>query len=304
MKLDSIPLMPLPNALVKKLTHGFYPISSVIEKYLPHLDHDLEQIDSKFSSKEYISGALVSFTCYFVILLVIMGIWVNNSGLMRELGTRVMVVAIAVIVPSCIFLYTITIPAWIAGKKKSGIETNIMFATRHLMVQTSAGVPLFDALVSVSEQYDNKNLDYGEISREIKEIVKNVKSGKELTEALEQSAMNNSSGYYKKIMWQLSNASKSGADIGSVLKNMIEYFSDEQRIAIRNYGSQLSPLALFYMLTCIIAPTMGLVIMMIMSSFIDIPINEITFILILMFLVVFQVMFIGLIKSRRPKVVI
>jgi hypothetical protein len=47
---------------------------------------------------------------------------------------------------------------------------------------------------------------------------------------------------------------------------------------------------------------MGLVVLAILSSISAIPINDVTFIVILVCLIFVQVIFIGLIKSRRPKV--
>lgn len=121
---------------------------------------------------------------------------------------------------------------------------------------------------------------------------------------MEDSAVRNPSPYYRRVLWQLANANKAGANIGYVLRDVVEFLSNDQRIMIREYGSQLNPLALFYMFTCVIAPTMGLIFLAITTIISSIPVNEAMFIAILMFLGVFQMMFIGLIKSRRPVVAI
>lgn len=299
---ESVPMMPFPYKLARPLIHGFNPISSFLVKFFPSLDSELEEIGSKLESKDYLGGALISFSVYFLSVLFLLGTWAFRTELLSDTKTRLLILLISFIFAFSIFFYTMLFPRWTSTKKKEELERNLLFATRHLMIQTNAGVPLFDAIVSISEEYGDPNFDYGGISKEFKKIIKEVRSGKELTESLEDSAKRNPSPYYRRVIWQLANSNKAGANVGSVLKDMVEFLSDEQRISIRNYGSQLNPLALFYMLTCVIAPTMGLVFLMIMSTFVDIPITEVTFAVILILLMIIQIVFIGLIKSRRPKV--
>jgi flagellar protein FlaJ len=182
------------------------------------------------------------------------------------------------------------------------IERNLLYATRHLMIQTSAGVPLFDSIVSISEQYGDSRLDYGAISTEFQKIIKEVRGGKELTQALEDSASRVPSNYYRRLLWQLANASKAGANVGFVLRQMMEYLSDEQRVMIRDYGSQLSPLAIFYMLAAIIAPTMGMIFLVIITTLVNIKVDATILGSVLVLVLVVQMVFIGIIKSKRPLV--
>ncbi len=300
--IDTIPLMPFPYKPVRNLVRGFHPLSSIFVKFFPSLDLELEETGSKLNSKEYISGALLTFTFYFFVIGSIFAIYAYRNHLLGDLKIRLMIFFISLIISLAIFSYILIFPKWVSSKKKLETERNLLFAMRHLMIQTSAGVPFFDSLASISEEYEDPNLNYGTISREFKKIVKEVRGGKELTQALEESAAASSSHYYRRAMWQLSNANKAGANIGFVLKDVVEFLSNEQRIAIRNYGSQLNPLALFYMLMCIIAPTMGLIFLTIISTLADVPVNEITLSVILILMVVVQIIFIGLIKSRRPTV--
>ena len=225
-----------------------------------------------------------------------------RNDLLADLKTRMVMFFLSIMISLSIFAYIIVFPRWIVSKRKLELERNLLFATRHIMIQTSAGVPLFDSIVGVSEEYDDPDLNYGEISREFEKIVKEVKGGKDLSVALEESSVRNPSSYYRRVIWQLANANRAGGNIGIVLKEVVEFLSEEQKIMIKNYGSQLNPLALFYMLTCVIGPTMGIILLSIATTLADISINEFTLSVILIFLVVAQIMFIGIIKSRRPTV--
>jgi flagellar protein FlaJ len=287
---------------VRKIVHGFYPIGSALEKIVPSLEMELSGIDHPMGPKEYLSAAFFTALSYFAIVLGVFGIAFYRAGMLGNANARLIALAFALAVSVAIFANALVYPRWRWNKKKVEIDRNILFAARHLMIQTSAGVPLFDALVSISEMYNNPNLDYGQVSREFQKIVKEVRGGKNLSSALEESATNSPSGYYKRMLWQVANSNRAGANMGMVLRDVVDYLSSEQTISIRKYGSQLNPLAMFYMIAGIIAPTMGLVVLTIISSISAIPINETTFIVILVVLLFVQVMFIGLIKSRRPVV--
>ncbi len=302
--MKDIPFMPVPFSCVRKQIRGFYPISSRILRVFPFIGRYLKMSGSDISPNDYVGGILLSFTIYFTIMFLgLTGIvYLTNPEMLLLQNMRTYIVAISLALPVFMFAYLMILPYWVMTRRIREIEKNLLFATRHLMIQTTAGVPLFDAIVSVSENYDDERMDYGEISREFKKVVLEVRTGKELTDALEESASRNASFYYRQVVWQLANANRAGADIGEALRNLVEYLSVEQRIKIQDYGSQLNPLALFYMITCIIAPTMGLVFLMVTSSFIDLQVTDAMFFVVLIGLFIAQVMFLGLIKSRRPRV--
>ncbi|MCX6773050.1 MAG: type II secretion system F family protein [Candidatus Micrarchaeota archaeon] len=226
--------------------------------------------------------------------------WKNE--LLGDQSGRILILCFSSAIALSIFGYTLIYPQWLSSKRKGEVERNLLFAARHMMIQTSAGVPLFDVMASLSEEYDDKRLNYGQIGKEFKKIVKEVRGGRDLNSALEEAASLSPSPYFKRMLWQIANANKAGANMGVVLRDVVEFLSNEQRILIRDYGSQLNPLSMFYMLSCIIAPTMGIIFLAIFSSVATLPVNELTFIAILCIMVVVQIVFIGMIKSRRPAV--
>ena len=84
----------------------------------------------------------------------------------------------------------------------------------------------------------------------------------------------------------------------------MDFLAEEQRIQMRNYGAQLNSLAIMYMMACIIVPTISLIFLMVISSFVDFPITDVILYSILAAMVFVQYMFVGLIESRRPAVAI
>jgi flagellar protein FlaJ len=193
------------------------------------------------------------------------------------------------------FFYVVFYPRLYVNRKVNQIEKNLPYALHHLLIEVRSGVPLFNALVSISQS------KYGVLSEEMKKAVDDISTGKSEIAALEMLARRNPSLYFRRILWQIVNSLKSGADIGNTIKQIVDTLSEEQRIAIKKYGSQLNPMTLMYMIFAVIFPTLGITFLLILSSFVGIGVDlNLVLIGILLFLLLFQFMIIGLIKSKRP----
>ncbi|MFA5077559.1 MAG: type II secretion system F family protein [Candidatus Micrarchaeia archaeon] len=289
-----IPLLLLPEKPARKLAHYLMGLAARIQPVLGYLEAVLYRIDSKYTLTEYIGLNLLNFMIYLVF-----GAALAYAVLFRMNNPNAFVFALAagLSVGLVVFGLGIVYPNWLARKKIIQIDRNLLFAARHLRIQTTANVPLFESFVSASH-------GYGAVSDEFAYIVRSVQAGANLAYALEDSAAKNPSYYYSRILWQISNAVKAGTDVGPVLSDIVDFLAEEQRIEMRNYGAQLNTLAIMYLMMCIIAPTIGLIFIMVISSFVDLPITDQVFYFIIGGLVFVQYMFVGLIESRRPVVAI
>ncbi|MBW2983801.1 type II secretion system F family protein [Candidatus Woesearchaeota archaeon] len=171
-----------------------------------------------------------------------------------------------------------------------------MAALQNILVQLNSGVPLFDILVNISKG------DYGEISKEFSRAVKEINAGSSQVHTLEEMAATNPSLFFRRAVWQLVNGMKSGADMSRVINETINLLSEEQVLQIQRYGSQLNPLAMFYMLLVVIMPSLGTTFLIILSSFVSMPgkITKMIFWGLYAVIIFFQLMFMGVIKSKRP----
>jgi flagellar protein FlaJ len=302
MNQDTIPFAPFQvTRSSKRMLQGFYPIGAALKSFFPRLKTELSDNGSHLTSTEYLSGVVLTSVFYFALSFILL-LAAAEKFSSDVNSARVAALAFAGFLAIATFGYSLLFPRLLAMRFARDIDRNLLFATRHLTIQTSAGVPLFESIVSISENYGDPLLDYGTISAEFARIVKEVHGGKELTTALEDLASRVSSDDYRRLVWQIANANKAGANMGFVLRQMMSYIADEQRVKIRDYGSQLSPLAIFYMLMCIIAPTMGVIFLIIISTLAHIQITDAILGGVLVFSLIAQVVFIGLIKSRRPVV--
>ena len=122
--------------------------------------------------------------------------------------------------------------------------------------------------------------------------------------ALNKISERNPSLYFRRALWQIVNALKAGSDIGDTLETITDDFSQKQITEIKNYGQQLNPWTMMYMIVAVIIPSLGLTFLIILSSFSGISIPKMIFPLIFIGLLLFQVFFIGFVKNKRPSVVI
>ncbi|MCS7135036.1 MAG: type II secretion system F family protein [Candidatus Aenigmarchaeota archaeon] len=286
-----IPLLPVNLQQAKRLAKPFYPLSRRIYKLFPTLGVQLERCELNVDASEYISISILVFIFWFILTFSSLFILQNIYALRLSINIHL---AFSFLIGFFAMINTIAYPNVLVGKRVREIEKNLLFALRHLQIQIKAGVTLFDSLVSVA------NADYGLVSEEFRKAIKKISTGTPEIESLEELAVKNPSLYFRRVIWQIANSMRSGSDLGETLSSLVESLSNEQRIAIRKYGSQLNPLAMMYMMTAIIIPNLGVTFLLILSSLTGFGITEQIFWLILFFIALFQFFFIGIVKSRRP----
>ena len=203
---------------------------------------------------------------------------------------------LALLISGFIFMNQVNYPRIFSLNKSRNIEKNLIPVMQDVLVQLNSGVPLFQIILNIA------NSDYGEVSEEFKKIVKEINSGTPQIEAIEHSGKINNSLYFRRVLWQMSNAMRSGGDISIVIKEGVKNLIAEQSIQVQSYGSKLNPLIMFYMLIAVILPSLGITFLIIISSMLNVSgdMLKILFIAIFVTVAFIQIMFLGLIKSRRP----
>jgi flagellar protein FlaJ len=284
--------MPMDKAL--GVTKNLLNWGEFFSNMFPGLGFELEQSEFQFEPREWVALGIFTGLFYFSILFT--GLFTVLIMTKIEITKMILISLGASAVMGVVgFMYVIFYPKLYVSRKINQIEKNLPYALHHLLIEVRSGVPLFNALVSISQS------KYGILSEEIKKAVDDISTGKSEIASLEMLARRNPSLYFRRVMWQIVNSLKSGSDIGNTIKQIVDNLSEEQRVAIKKYGSQLNPLTLMYMIFAVIFPTLGITFLLILSSFVGIGIDlQLILIMIIMFLLMFQFMIIGLIKSKRP----
>jgi len=123
-----------------------------------------------------------------------------------------------------------------------------------------------------------------------------------MVEAIEDSIVRNPSEQYRRAMWQLNNSLKSGTDISVTLESVVDSIIEDQKLMIKKYGKELNPYILVYLLMAVVGPSLGITMLIVMSSFTGIAVDRNFYLAILGLLIIMQIMFLNLIKTRRPEI--
>lgn len=282
----------VPEAVSAFLSRPLSSIAAYFSRLFPDLNSSLKANSSDMDSVKYVRISVFNafvFGLVFCFLFYFISLRLDAVEFIRIWGSALTFFIIFVMYLSYLMLF----PAWTLHRKAEDIDANLLFAIRHLVVQTSAGVPLFDALSSASS-------GYGRVSEDFGRVVTEVNGGRELAQALESSAERSPSLYYRRIMWQIANSTRAGYATKEILSDLLNYLTQDQMSKLKKFGSELNILSIFYLSMCIILPTFGLVFVIIMSSFSLILPNAQTLALIIFLVSVFNLLFLGMIKSRRP----
>lgn len=257
------------------------------------LDEYLRAANVNLTKREYLA------ICYRRFLINLIAFSVIGSSILGIFKTPLFPVygfLIALLISGLQFFNQINYPKVYILNKQRDVEKNLISVLQDMIVQLNSGVPIFRIISNVSES------DYGEVSSEFKKIVKEINSGVSQIDAIEKHAKLNTSEYFKRVLWQISNGMRAGSDMNIVIQEGIKNLSDEQAIQIQTYGNRLNPLIMFYMLIAVIMPALGITFLIIISSMLGFPerIIQIIFVIIFVIVVFMQIMFLGLVKSRRP----
>lgn len=180
-------------------------------------------------------------------------------------------------------------------KRQRGIEREILFAGRFLLVKIESGEPFFNALIDASKAH-------GSAGRYFQEIVDEVNLGTPIEKALDNAIEYSPSDNFRRILMQINNALKTGIDVADTLRAILKQITEEQIISIKEYGKKLNSLAMFYMLLGVVVPALGVTMFIVFSSFLSIQL-QFRYLLFADFMLMFlQFIFISMFKSIRPMV--
>jgi flagellar protein FlaJ len=247
----------------------------------------------RISREGYIGICMFNLVIYFVILFILS---TTILALVDIDNFLVFGFLIAFAFSFFLFFSQMVYPRIFVTRRKRNIEKNLIPALQDMLVQLESGIPLFTVLVNISSS------DYEELSIEFKKIVRKISAGRPEQTVLEEVSKSNSSVFLKRTLWQISNGMNSGSDMSIVVRDSIKNLNEEQMIQIQNYGNKLNPLIVFYMLIAIIVPALSIAFLTIISSMVGLNKGSTTllFLGLFVFVILIQIMFLGIIKSKRP----
>ncbi len=259
--------------------------------WVPNLKHKLIQADILDTPEEFLKKTLMSS------LMLSFGVSILFIGGLLTSFNQPFVIALMLfpIIFVLLFGYLVKIPDVKIRKKESGISKEIVFASHFLIIEIESGVPVYNAFINVARVYPV-------IGSYFRAIIDKVNMGTSMEDAINEATELVPSGDLRKMLWQILNSIKTGADVTAALSQVLSQIIDDQKIAVEEYGRKLNPLAMFYMLIAIILPSLGTTMLIIFSSFIGFQLSLAVLLSIAGLLAFMQFMFYALIKSSRPPV--
>ncbi len=255
---------------------------------LPGLDQKLKQAGFVDEPAAFVQKtALSAFYITTGIMLVIAAVFIKLKVLEKALFIVFPLVFILV------FFYFLKAPDVIIIRKEREIEREIVFAGRFLVIEMKSGVPLYSAICNVAKNYETTG-------KYFKEIIDKVDLGSDMEEALTEQIELTPSSNFRKMLWQILNSQKTGADLATSISSTVDQIAKEQMIDVREYGRKLNPLAMFYLIIAIIMPSIGVVMLIIISSFLSLKIDLPALVGLAFLLALFQSFFLIMIRSQRP----
>ncbi len=266
--------------------------SALQMKMLANLAPALVEIGMKMTPEQYMASSMNKARIAAVAVLVVGVIAV----FVLKLETVFALFAVAGAAAAYFMGYQMLMSYPIRKTKSVGndVEKDVLFAARDMIVSMRSGVPLFNAMATVS-------VGYGAASREFEKIIDRVQLGMPMDQAIDEVSEKSRSATFKKLMLQASTSIKVGSDVISSIQEVINDVSQERVIELRRYGQRLNAIAMFYMLFGVIFPSMGIAVAAIMSTFISIfTIDNNTLIMAVLGLAFLQFVFLRMVSSSRP----
>lgn len=288
--------LPIKEEKIFNTSKFLYPVGARLSKLFINLKSDLKRLDIKYSIEEFLSmvilSSIISFFAFFIPITLV---GLNVSTLYETLRVSLFGATIFAVAS---FMFSISSVKMGVSKKRKLLEKDLFFAIKYIYIKVKSGVSLYDSMVGVAHG------DFGEVSKEFKKTIKEISGGIDEVKALENMGLRSTSDYFRKVIWQITNNLRSGANITDILESISDSLMNEHMLLVKKYGAELNPTILMYMMFTVVIPSLAITLILVMSSFSGIQVPIYTFYLIPILLFILQIFFISIIKNKRPLMVI
>lgn len=177
-KMFKPPFLPMNLRNAKRFSKIFTPFGRNLSRLKPSLNSELVQLEINATATQYMSMAFLTFLLmsifmFIFLLFLIMILFQSNSN-----DFFILTLVSSLIIGLFSFFQFTFYPQNLLTLKAKKLNRDLLFALRHLLIQVRSGVPLYNAIVSLSQA------DYGIVSKEFKQTAKEISRGLSQTEAL------------------------------------------------------------------------------------------------------------------------
>ncbi len=262
----------------------------LIAKSFPTLKLKLKQAGMEEKPEDFIKKTFIS--AFYMTTGLVVALFLLLAKLEVLKGIMILIIPIIFVF---MFFYMLKLPELKISRKEKEISREIIFAGRFIIIELESGVPLYNAMINVSKNFKV-------IGQYFKELTDKVDLGTSMEDALNEAVEFVPSNDLRKILWQIINSIRTGSNIAKSLYSVMEQVTKDQMNDVNKYGKKLNPLAMFYMIVAVILPSLGVTMLIILSSFIKFQLSLTILLALAGFLGFVQFMFIAMVKFSRPPI--
>lgn len=227
---------------------------SIVDKYandLKSVKESLPLADIKVPFKLYVSWVLLLGIISFIISLAITIPLLLSVSFGLPLITRILLMGfVPFAIGATTFLSLLFYPQQRMNERRKDIESNLPFALTHMGAVAESGVPPYVIFKLISEFEE-----YGEITKEMKKIMRNIESfGLDPLTAVKEVVKKSPSNDFKQTLMGFVTTTESGGNLKLYLRNAADQALFTWRIKREKFIQQLSMYAEFYTGVLIAAP--------------------------------------------------
>ncbi len=261
-----------------------------ISSFFPTLKKEIAIAHLKTTPQGFIYQSL-KFSLLLSLALTILFFFIVNKAKLPLISIPIAFIVILILAFNFAFL---KLRAKIIQRQRE-IDREVLFVGQYLLIKLYSGKPLLNSLIDTSKSY-------GVASKYMKEIVNDISTGSSLEKALQNAMVNSPSEKFRKILFHVNNALKLGIDVTKPLSSVLEEITKEQALEIERYGKKLNTVVIFYIIAAVVIPSIGMTIFIVLSSFINFAVGTSHFVIVLLFMILIQFLFISISRIIRPTV--
>ncbi len=248
----------------KKFSYSF--MAPKIEKYLHYFESltlDMKKAGLTMSLEEYMSIAFMTSLLVFVVefpLVFIITLFI--PGFSPIMGI-IFSFSLSMVFSLAIFFFFYIYPSMVASSKKRKIDITLPFATLYMATISGSNAPA-KSIFKIVSKFD----EYGEVTKELREIVKNMEIfGMGLNEAIMKVANKTPSDEFKELLWGIETTISSGGNLSEYLHGKARALMDTYRRMMNEYSKKISLLIEIYLTLIIIGSILVVVLTSVMGLF-------------------------------------
>lgn len=271
---------------------GLLWLGAMLERLFPDTSSDLARTDLQIGAKNFLTACAISsflYAVFFTAVLSLLGLYSGSFSILLSAFIFIMLFAM--------FAFATSLsPKIVLMQKTAELDESLILALRYILLQVSSGSSLYESMVNVAKS------NYGLVSFEFKKVIQRINSGDSEVEALEKIALNSGSEFLSRACWQILTSLRSGSSLAASISSVVELLLNDRERKIKNYSAEMNLFVLLYLLFAAAIPTLGVTFLVIFSSLGGSNIGELEIFGIIILAFITQIVLIGFVKSRTPRV--